>query len=94
MKVIECSRLSKSYERTKAINNLSFSIEEYKITGLIGRNGAGKTTLLKIIAGLLHKTSGEIRVFLEEPFNNLKVSANIIFIDDNLAFPNLLLGDI
>lgn len=95
MKVIECSRLSKSYERTKAINNLSFSIEEYKITGLIGRNGAGKTTLLKIIAGLLHKTSGEIRVFLEEPFNNLKVSANIIFIDDNLAFPkSFCLGDI
>ncbi|MCK9267986.1 MAG: ABC transporter ATP-binding protein [Alkaliphilus sp.] len=87
MKVIECNRLSKSYERIRAINDLSLSIEENKITGLIGRNGAGKTTLLKIIAGLLHKTSGEIRVFSEEPFNSLKVSANIIFIDDNLAFP-------
>ena len=87
MKVIECSRLSKSYGEIKAINDLSFTIEENKITGLIGRNGAGKTTLLKIIAGLLPKTSGEMRVFSEEPFNNLKVSANIIFIDENLTFP-------
>lgn len=95
MKVIECSGLSKSYERIKAINDLSISIEENKITGLIGRNGAGKTTLLKIMAGLLHKTSGKIRVFSEEPFNSLKVSANTIFIDDNLAFPkSFCLGDI
>ncbi|MGF7185405.1 ABC-2 type transport system ATP-binding protein [Desulfitispora alkaliphila] len=90
MKVIECVGLSKSYGKVKAIKDLSFSIEENKITGLIGRNGAGKTTLLKIIAGHLHRTQGELKVFSEDPFNNLKVSANIIFVDENLAFPRSL----
>ena len=49
MKVIECTDLTKTYLRKNVLNKLSFSIEENKITGLIGRNGAGKTTLLKII---------------------------------------------
>jgi ABC-2 type transport system ATP-binding protein len=43
MNVIECSGLTKVYGRTKALNNLTFTIEENKITGLIGRNGAGKS---------------------------------------------------
>ncbi|WP_407271987.1 ATP-binding cassette domain-containing protein [Radiobacillus sp. PE A8.2] len=87
MKVIECSGLTKAYSKGKALNELSFTIEENKITGLIGRNGAGKTTLLKIIAGYLNETSGEIRVFSQKPFNNLKVSKNMVFIDDQLTFP-------
>jgi ABC-2 type transport system ATP-binding protein len=90
MKVVECKELTKVYGRSKALNNLSFSIEENKITGLIGRNGAGKTTLLKIMAGFLHHSSGEIKVFEETPFNNLKVSANSIFIDNSMSFPHTL----
>jgi ABC-2 type transport system ATP-binding protein len=87
MSVIECVGLTKVYGKTKALNNLSFKIEENKITGLIGRNGAGKTTLLKIIAGYLKETSGEIKVFAERPFNNLMVSANMIFIHDQMSLP-------
>lgn len=90
MSVITCNGLTKKYGRNKALNNLSFSIEENKITGLIGRNGSGKTTLLKIIAGHLKETSGEIKVFSEKPFNNLMVSANIIFIHDQMNLPAAL----
>ena len=83
MSVIECQDLTKTYFGGKtALNGLTVSIEENKITGLIGRNGAGKTTFLKIIAGFLRETSGEVTVFSERPFNSLKVSANSIFIDD------------
>ncbi|MFP7300291.1 ABC transporter ATP-binding protein [Neobacillus niacini] len=87
MNVIECRGLTKVYGRTKALNTLSFTMEENKITGLIGRNGAGKTTLLKMIAGFLRETSGEIKVFSEKPFNNLMVSANLIYIHDQMNFP-------
>ena len=47
----------------------------------------GKTTLLKIIAGFIKETSGEIKVFSERPFNNLNVSVNSIFVDDQMSFP-------
>ncbi|RZT16506.1 ABC transporter ATP-binding protein [Fictibacillus sp. BK138] len=95
MKVVECKELTKRYGKAKAINNLSFELTENKITGLIGRNGAGKTTLLKMIAGYLHHTSGDIQVFSENPFNNLKVSANSIFIDNGMSFsPSLTLEEL
>ncbi|ETI68623.1 ABC transporter ATP-binding protein [Neobacillus vireti] len=90
MTVIECRGLTKVYGGAKALNNLSCKIEENKITGLIGRNGAGKTTLLKIIAGYLKETSGELNVFSENPFNNLLVSANVIFIHDQMNLPTSL----
>ncbi len=95
MNVVECTELKKKYFRAVAVNNMSFTLEGNKITGLIGPNGAGKTTLLKVIAGFLQRTSGEVRVFSENPFNNLKVSLNTIFIEDNMTFPqSLFLEDI
>ncbi|MDQ0270551.1 ATP-binding cassette domain-containing protein [Cytobacillus purgationiresistens] len=95
MKIIECRDISKMYFRQKALEQLTFSIEENKITGLIGRNGAGKTTLLKLISGFIKPTAGEIKVFSEQPFNNLFVSANSILVDDSMSFPAALnLGDI
>jgi ABC-2 type transport system ATP-binding protein len=72
------------------LRNLSFSIEENKIIGLIGRNGVGKTTLLKIFAGFIKKSSGDVSVFGEDPFNSLTVSANSIFVDDGMGFPPAL----
>ncbi|MCT8137217.1 ABC transporter ATP-binding protein [Anaerobacillus sp. CMMVII] len=90
MSVIMCKNVTKSYKNFHALNNISFSIGENKITGLIGRNGAGKTTLLKLIAGFSQPSAGEVRVFSESPFNSLKVSQNLIFIDDNMTVPQSL----
>lgn len=94
MNVIECRNVTKLYGGKPALHQLSFSIEENKITGLIGRNGAGKTTLLRILAGYMKQTSGDVRVFSQSPFNNLSVSANTIFIDDRIHFPSsITLGE-
>lgn len=87
MKVIQCDKVSKAYSKCLAVNNLSFEIEENSITGLIGRNGAGKTTLLKLLSGFLKPTYGGVKVFDENPFNNLKVSENSILIDENMRYP-------
>lgn len=87
MKVIECTDLTKTYLKKKVLHNFSFAIEENTITGLIGRNGVGKTTLLKIIVGYIKETSGNVKVFSEQPFNSLNVSANTILVDDQMIFP-------
>ncbi len=60
--MIEVSGLTKYYGLTRAIYDLSFTIEEGRIAGFLGLNGAGKTTALKILAGYLLPTSGSVRV--------------------------------
>ncbi len=87
MSVIACRAITKDYHVKRALKNIDLDIEENTITGLIGRNGAGKSTLLKIIMGFIRQTSGEVRVFNNNPFNSLTVSANTIFLDDHTVFP-------
>lgn len=95
MRVIECQRLKKRYKLMHALEDITFQLEDHKITGLIGRNGAGKTTLLKILAGFIKESAGEVKVFSNNPFNNLCVSANSILVDDQMSFPDsLTLGEI
>ena len=93
MNVIDCLKVSKSFRRTNALEDITFQLAEQKITGLIGRNGAGKTTLLKILAGLTKHKSGEVSVFGKNPYNNLMVSANSILVDDQMTFPDSLTLD-
>ncbi|WP_281974944.1 ABC transporter ATP-binding protein [Halobacillus litoralis] len=87
MKAIECKSLTKTYRRKKALSDFTVSIDENKIVGLVGRNGAGKTTFMKILAGLLKEQSGTVEVYGRRPFNDLFVSANTIYIDDEMNFP-------
>ena len=55
-------KLNKSYGQKPVIKDLSFSVFQGEIVGLLGANGAGKTTILKLIMGLLNPISGEITV--------------------------------
>ena len=60
--LIEIKGLTKNYGSLVALNNIDLTVEGGKIIGLLGPNGSGKTTLIKILAGLLTKTSGEVKV--------------------------------
>ena len=52
----------RKYKDVKAVQEVNFSIEQGEIVGFLGPNGAGKTTTLKMLAGLLHPTSGTANV--------------------------------
>ena len=54
-----------------ALKNISFSVNEGEILGLLGPNGSGKSTTLKLILGLLYPTKGRISVFGKLPGDNL-----------------------
>jgi len=56
------SLVSRRYEEVKAVDAISFNIEEGELVGFIGPNGAGKTTTLKCLSGLLYPTAGFISV--------------------------------
>ncbi|EOT24081.1 hypothetical protein C805_02292 [Eubacterium sp. 14-2] len=62
MTLLECNALTKTYETIPALTDVSLTIEEGHIIGLLGPNGSGKTTLIKLIVGLLHPTSGTVRI--------------------------------
>ena len=62
MSLLKVERLSKSYGAVRAVDEVSFEIQEGEIYGLLGPNGAGKTTTLSIIAGLLKPDGGRVMV--------------------------------
>ena len=62
MNVLELKNLRKEYP-SFLLDDISFSLEEGKITGFIGRNGAGKSTTLKSMLGFCHPDGGEVRFF-------------------------------
>lgn len=62
MDMLTLSHVSKSFGKTKVIDDLSFRVPEHTVFGFIGKNGAGKTTTMKMILGLLQMDRGEIRV--------------------------------
>ncbi|MDQ4093790.1 MAG: alpha/beta fold hydrolase [Actinomycetota bacterium] len=58
------SRLAKRYPGgITAVDDLSFRVEHGQVLGLVGPNGAGKTTVLRMLMGLIHPTTGELRAF-------------------------------
>jgi ABC-2 type transport system ATP-binding protein len=59
---IQIKDLTKIYGEQKALNSISFSVEEGSIVGFLGPNGAGKSTTMKIATCFLPPTSGEVRV--------------------------------
>jgi ABC-2 type transport system ATP-binding protein len=66
---IEAQFVSKSYGRTLALNDVSFSIPCGERYALLGPNGAGKSTTLRLLVGLLKPDTGKIRINGNEPFS-------------------------
>ena len=70
--MLEIKYLTKQFERTLAVNNISFSVEKGKIFGIVGRNGAGKSTTFRMILNLIKPTSGSIT------YNGEKIDSKLL----------------
>ena len=60
---IEIMDLSKRFDATLALNEVSFVVPKGKVRALIGENGAGKSTFVKILSGLVRQDSGKVQIF-------------------------------
>ena len=66
MKVIDVKNLTKEYKKLKAVDNLSFCVNEGEILGLLGPNGSGKSTTINCLLSLLNFSKGKIMIFGKE----------------------------
>jgi ABC-2 type transport system ATP-binding protein len=61
--IVEISRISESFGRARALDNVDLAIGPGRIIGLLGANGAGKSTLLRTIIGLYLPDTGRVATF-------------------------------
>lgn len=69
--MLRIEKLCKNFKGLKAVSDVSFNIEEGKISGLIGSNGAGKTTTFNMISGQFNPSSGKV-IYKGQDITNLK----------------------
>lgn len=69
--LLSIKNLKKYYATQKAVDDISFDIEQGSIFGLLGPNGAGKSTLLRMVTGIFYPDSGQV-LFNGEPFDSIK----------------------
>lgn len=93
--VIEIKNLTKEYKKIKAIDDLSFNVQNGEILGLLGPNGSGKSTTMNCILSLLNFSKGTIKIFGKEMKPNaydIKKDIGVVF-QDVAVFEELTVYD-
>ncbi|WP_342507383.1 ABC transporter ATP-binding protein [Sporosarcina sp. FSL K6-2383] len=91
--MIELNNVYKKYGGRKALENITLTVPQGKIIGLVGENGSGKTTLLKLMAGLLTPNSGT--AMFNGSRMTRKVATNIAYMPDaDLFYPYFTVGQL
>src|SRR5512134_84346 len=97
MPIISVQNLSKQFKSLKAVDDISFSVDEGEVFGFLGPNGAGKTTTINILCTLLSPSSGSAAIAgfdcTKDP-DRVRTAIGIIFQDTTLdvgltAYENL-----
>jgi ABC-2 type transport system ATP-binding protein len=86
--VVEVTDLSKHYGKVRAVDGVSFALEQNRIYGLLGRNGAGKTTLMSLLTAQEFATRGSIELFGHSPVENASVLEQTAFIKESQKYPD------
>jgi len=88
MNAIEIRNLRKNFGEKQALSGLNMTVPVGSIYGFIGENGSGKSTTEKIICGLMHQTSGDIKLFGKD-HNNEEIRSSIgVLIESPGCYPN------
>jgi ABC-2 type transport system ATP-binding protein len=67
--IVTAQHLSKTFGNSRVLDDLSFTVEQGDVIGVLGKNGAGKTTLLELMLGFTPSSSGSVQVFGYDSFN-------------------------
>lgn len=89
MNAIEIKNLSKNFGEKQALNNLNMTVPMGAIYGFIGENGSGKSTTEKIICGLMHKNSGDVKIFGKDYEDSAVRESMGVLIEAPGCFPSL-----
>ena len=84
--MITIENVSKRFENIEAVKQVSLTMQEKNVFGLIGTNGAGKTTLLRMLSGIIRPDSGTILIDDRPVFDNENALKDIYFIPDEPYF--------
>ncbi|MBQ6150992.1 MAG: ABC transporter ATP-binding protein [Mogibacterium sp.] len=85
---IEISNLTKNFGDLTALDDVTVSLEQGQIVGLLGPNGSGKTTLIKILNGLLQPTSGSVTINGNAP--GVATKKVVAYLPDRNALPDYM----
>ena len=80
--MIQIKNATKCFGEKKALDNISFKIDDGSVFGLVGSNGAGKSTLLRVLAGVYSLEDGDAVINGEIPFENKAVKQQTAFVSD------------
>ncbi len=87
--MIEVQHVTKTFDNLTALNDVSFTIPEGSLFGLLGTNGAGKSTLLRVMAGILACEAGRILIDKEPCCDHPEGKERFFYLpDDPYYFPN------
>ena len=84
--MIEIHSLTKTFDKIKAVDDVSVTIKNNTVFGLIGTNGAGKSTVLRMISGVLKPDSGTVTVDNMPVYDNVEAKKKLFFIADEPYF--------
>ena len=84
--MITLTNVSKRFDDVWAVNNVSLTMQEGNVFGLIGTNGAGKTTLLRMVAGIMKPDGGNVLIDDKSVFDNENAIKDVYFIPDEPFF--------
>ena len=78
MDAITIKDLVKTYSNTEALKGVSLNIQKGEFFALLGPNGAGKTTMIQVMTGLCNKTSGEVKLFNKDVYDDYVEARQLI----------------